>query len=89
MGQVGRPKMIFTVPSSKLLGRLVGRGAISTLCETALSLEMSMRPKLPYTIYISGFDKMPAEVRAIVKDFVTLIKGFQSEGHEADVVCDG
>ncbi len=45
--------------------------------------------ELPYTTYISGFDRMPAEVRAIVKDFVSLIKEFHSEGHEVDVVCEG
>lgn len=45
--------------------------------------------ELPYTIYISGFDEMPAEVSAIVKDFVSLIKELHSQGHEVDVVCEG
>ena len=45
--------------------------------------------ELPYTIYLSGFDKMPAEVCAIVKSFCSLIKECHSEGREVDVVCEG
>jgi len=44
--------------------------------------------ELPYTIYISGVDKMPLEVRGIVNDFCSLIKEFHSEGHDVDIVCE-
>ena len=45
--------------------------------------------QLPHTIYLSGFDKMPAEVCAIAKSFCSLIKEFHSERREVDVVWRG
>ncbi len=44
--------------------------------------------ELPYTIHISGLDKMPTEARETVKDFYDLIKELRSEGYQVDIILD-
>jgi len=44
--------------------------------------------ELPYTIRISGLDRMPTQVRELVKDFCRLIAEFRSKGYEVDAVCE-
>jgi len=43
--------------------------------------------ELPYTIHISGLNKMPSEVKGLVQEFCSLIREFRSQGHEVDAVC--
>jgi RNAse (barnase) inhibitor barstar len=45
--------------------------------------------EIPYTIHISGLDKMPLKVRKLVEDFCSLIKELHTEGHAVDIVCQG
>ena len=44
--------------------------------------------ELPYTIQISGCNRMSAEVKKLVNDFYDLIKEFHSKGYEVDIVCE-
>lgn len=44
--------------------------------------------EIPYTIHISGVDRMPADVKKLVDDFCALIQEFRAEGYEVSVTCE-
>ena len=44
--------------------------------------------ELPFTIRVSGLDKMPPQYKKLVEDFCSLIKEIRAVGHEVDAICE-